>query len=283
MFVGAAVAYSFRLRCGRPPFPWMESLVAFACVFLLFLEIRIADEFKDREDDACYRRYRPVPRGLVTLSELRAVGAAAGFVQLALVLWLDTALVPLLLAVWAYLALMTKEFFARVWLRAHPIAYLGTHMLNIPLITVFATAFDWRVAREPLPPGLLWMPATTFFVCLGLEIGRKIRAAADEEHGVETYSLLWGRNRAAAAWTAALLAAGACGLGAAGRIGGVGHRHSRDRAGFHGNVSRDAVCQESRTGPGTLVRALLRSVCHGAVGFPRPGPDGCRSPAELMS
>ena len=161
-------------------------------------------------------------RGLVTLSELRAVGAAAGFVQLALVLWLDTALVPLLLAVWAYLALMTKEFFARVWLRAHPIAYLGTHMLNIPLITVFATAFDWRVAREPLPPGLLWMPATTFFVCLGLEIGRKIRAAADEEHGVETYSLLWGRNRAAAAWTAALLAAAACGLGAAGRIGGVG-------------------------------------------------------------
>ena len=35
-----------------------------------------------------------------------------------------------------------------------------------------------------------------------LEMGRKIRAPADEEHGVETYSALYGPARAVLAWVA---------------------------------------------------------------------------------
>ena len=35
--------------------------------FLSFLQLRIADEFKDFDEDSRYRPYRPVPRGLVTL------------------------------------------------------------------------------------------------------------------------------------------------------------------------------------------------------------------------
>jgi 4-hydroxybenzoate polyprenyltransferase len=223
VFVSAAMAYSARLRCGAAPllvpFAPAALIVAFACVFLFFLEMRIADEFKDREDDARYRPYRPVPRGLIELRELGGLGVSAALAQLALVLWFDAALLPFLIGVWGYLALMTSEFFAREWLRARPVAYLLSHMLNIPLITLFATAFDWRAARQPLPPGLLWLPATAFFVCLGLETGRKIRAAADEEQGVETYSFLWGHRRAVEVWTGVLVAGGACAWAAAGRIG----------------------------------------------------------------
>ena len=52
--------------------------VAFVTALLFFLQLRIADEFKDFEDDARYRPYRPVPRGLVTLRELGVVASRAG-------------------------------------------------------------------------------------------------------------------------------------------------------------------------------------------------------------
>ena len=42
------------------------------------------------------------------------------------------------------------------------------------------------------------------------EIGRKIRAGADEETGVETYSLLWGRDRASVAWVGIQVLAAIC-------------------------------------------------------------------------
>jgi 4-hydroxybenzoate polyprenyltransferase len=42
------------------------------------------------------------------------------------------------------------------------------------------------------------------------EIGRKIRAPADEEPGVETYSAMWGCDGAVAAWIGAMALAGVC-------------------------------------------------------------------------
>ncbi len=87
---------------------------------LFFLQLRIADEFKDYEDDARYRPYRPVPRGLVSLRELAWVGVGAAAIQLALALALEPSLAWLLGITWLYLALMTREFFARAVAEATP-------------------------------------------------------------------------------------------------------------------------------------------------------------------
>lgn len=179
-----------------------ELLVAFATAFIFFLQMRIADEFKDREIDALYRPYRPVPRGLISLRELGIVGIAGGVVQLALALWLSPALLPLLLGVWLYLGLMTREFFVSSWLKAHPIVYMWTHMLILPLIDFYDTACNWRAAA---PTALILLLGVSFFNGFALEIGRKIRSPQDEEHGVETYSFLWGRGRAVCIWCGALL------------------------------------------------------------------------------
>ena len=40
--------------------------------------------------------------------------------------------------------------------------------------------------------GLAWFLVASFFNGIVVEMGRKIRAPADEEKGVETYSALWG-------------------------------------------------------------------------------------------
>jgi 4-hydroxybenzoate polyprenyltransferase len=194
-------------------------LVAFASTLLFFLQLRIADEFKDRDADAMYRPYRPVPRGLVSLRELGVVAAVGALLQLLLALWLHSALVPLLALVWLYLGLMWKEFFARRYLTAHPIVYLWTHMLILPLITAYTTACEWRVADVAPPHALAWLLAASFFNGLVIELGRKIRAPEAEERGVETYSILWGRDSAILAWWGAMLLAALSSLVVAHPIG----------------------------------------------------------------
>src|SRR6266576_2963318 len=70
-FSSSAVSYSALLRGQRPR---MASIgVAFVTCFLFFLQLRIADEFKDFEEDCRWRPYRPVPRGLIRLEELGVV------------------------------------------------------------------------------------------------------------------------------------------------------------------------------------------------------------------
>lgn len=218
-FSSSAVSFSSLLR-GSGGLPSGASMfTAFASAFLLFLQLRIADEFKDFDEDSRYRPYRPVPRGLVKLRELAILGAAGAAIQLGLALWLSPRLGLLLLVTWSYLALMTREFFVRHWIRERPITYLWTHMLIIPLADFYATACDWQGARVPPPTGLFWFIAVSFFNGVTLELGRKIRAPGDEEVGVRTYSHLWGYRNATLTWLMVLLITAGCALAASARIG----------------------------------------------------------------
>jgi 4-hydroxybenzoate polyprenyltransferase len=179
-------------------------LVAFGTAFLFFFQLRIADEFKDFDEDSRYRPYRPVPRGLVTLRELAVVFVLAAAIQLGLALWLDVSLLPLLLVTWVYLALMSKEFFVANWLKKRHILYMLSHMAIVPLVDFYATACDWRPRVEAPPPSLFWFVAVSYFNGLVIEMGRKIRGPQDEEEGVNTYSRLWGMHTASRVWLGAM-------------------------------------------------------------------------------
>jgi hypothetical protein len=222
-FSASAVCYSSLIR-GRGDLPSAAALsVAFVTSLLFFLQLRIADEFKDFAEDSKYRPYRAVPRGLVTLPELARVGALAAIVQLALALLLDPTIVWILGIAWIYLALMTREFFVGEWLKRRPILYMTSHMLILPLVDLYATACDWWVAglRQP-PSGLLWFLIVSYFNGLVVEIGRKIRVPSDEELGVATYSALWGRGRAVLAWLFVVLLTALAAWRAAAEIGTAG-------------------------------------------------------------
>ena len=155
----------------------------------------------------------------MSLGELRVVGLAGAGVQLAVALWLSPALLPFLALTWGYMALMGREFFVGEWLKAHPIAYMVSHMLVMPLIDLYATACDWRTAGAAPPEGLVWFLLVSFFNGMTLEIGRKIRSPEQEEEGVETYTVLWGRRGAAGAWLGALATTACIALLAARQVG----------------------------------------------------------------
>ena len=116
----------------------------------------------------------------------------------------------------AWTALMGREFFASAWLRARPIAYVASHAAVVPLIAVAVAACS---GHAPDVGAIAPFLALTYASTAVFEFGRKIRAPPDERTGVETYSALWGRRIAAAAWTATL-----CDVGAVGDRGRAGTR-----------------------------------------------------------
>ena len=198
-FGASAVCLSALLRGGVAP-DWKAILVAILVLFGLFLQLRIADEHKDFEDDARYRPERAVPRGLVSLKELRIVAGVVGIAQVGLTAWLDLKLLGLLALVWVWMGLMTREFYAPKWLKARPILYMVSHMAVMPLIDLYATACDWLPAKAH--PGEAFALALAGFLVLSfvngvtLEIARKSWAPEQEREGVETYSRLWGPQMA---------------------------------------------------------------------------------------
>ena len=202
----AAIGYS-RVARGAPGFAPPASFLAAAFTLLAsFFALRVADEHKDADVDRRTRPELPVPRGLVTLRELRAAATALAIVAAAA----NAVLAPVLLiplggiALW--LSLMTREFFARQWLRRRPAAYLASHMAIMPLLFLYATATDWMAAGTGAPRSLWLFLAASYATGLVLEIGRKIRSPGEERPGVETYTGSWGSTRATTAWLASLAA-----------------------------------------------------------------------------
>ncbi|MEO1534892.1 MAG: UbiA family prenyltransferase [Planctomycetota bacterium] len=194
--------------------------VSFVVCLGFFFQLRVADEFKDFDEDLAHRPYRPVQRGLVTLKELLALGVIVAAVQATLAWFLHPELLVLLGVTWAYFLLMSREFFVRRWLQRRPIAYLASHMAIMPLIDLFATGCDWVVAgSRPSIIGLGLFLASSYFSGVIIELGRKIRSPDDEELGVNTYSAIWGRQTAAAAWIGVMIVAAVLSVSAASHIG----------------------------------------------------------------
>lgn len=211
-FSSSAVSFS-AMSAGRDTTDLNSYIVAFITCLLFFLQLRIADEFKDYEEDCLYRSYRPVPQGIIKLNELKYLFLLAGIIQFSCAFLVSIKLIPVLLIVWCYLAAMSKEFGIKKWLKAHPITYMWSHMLIMPMIDFYATATDWINFSAP-PHSLYWFVALSLFNGINLEIGRKIRSEEDEEKGVETYSFLWGREKACFAWFSMLFMTGICAIGA---------------------------------------------------------------------
>jgi|GEM_PF-938039 len=195
LFVVSGISLSSVLRLGQASLSPAQAVVGFVVIFTLFFQLRVADEWKDREEDALYQSDRPVPRGLITLGELTWAAAVGAAVQVTLVALYNPSMLILLAVVWTYFALMSKEFFCSAYLRARPLLYVVSHMFILVLSDLFITALDWwhwPLNKDLSCQGLLFFLAAGFANGLVIELGRKIRSASEELPGVETYSKMLG-------------------------------------------------------------------------------------------
>ncbi len=211
----SGASFSRHARGAAHPVPWEVLGLGVVTVLVCFFLLRVLDEHKDAAVDRRYRPELPVPRGLVTLAELRAIGGGLLLLVLAANALVAPALLWICLAVAGWAALMTREFFVPEWLRARPAAYLLSHMVIMPLIFGYVTALDWLVAGGSPSPYLWAFLAVAFLNGIVIEVGRKIRAPEAEREGVDSYTGEWGVRAACTVWLGALAgAAGATWLAA---------------------------------------------------------------------
>lgn len=203
-FSFSAISYSIICRGASGFVDAKTFLFGIFTTITLFMLVRIFDEFKDAEDDAMFRKNLPVPRGLVSLRELRIIGFGLVFMQISLHLLFAPKMLMLYLIVLAYLSLMGKEFFVAEWLKKHQFWYVVSHMFIIPLIDIYASGLDWFLTGADASAGLLFFFAVSYMNGIVLEIGRKIRTPDQEQAGVLTYTSLLGPDRAVYLWIGVL-------------------------------------------------------------------------------
>lgn len=214
-FTFSAVSYSRICRGAEGFINTVDFLVGVFATITLFLLVRICDEFKDQEEDLKYRPHLPVPRGLVSLKELKWLGYIITLVQLLVISLIQPQMLLLYVIVLGYLMLMRIEFFVPKWLKAHHIIYIASHMMIIPLIDLYASGLDWKLADDRPHAGLIWFFAVSFFNGIVLEFGRKIRPPKDETEGVLTYTKFFGPKGGVIAWITIMFLTMSLAIGAA--------------------------------------------------------------------
>lgn len=199
VFSGSAISYSQLLQESNT-IDIRLWLATFLVTFSFFVQMRIADEFKDYKDDCKYRPERAIPRGLVGLQELGEISILLVFYQLEMVWIFIPQTFPYLCLVWGYFFLMCLEFCCRHWLKKHLSVYMLSHMIILPLIGLFNLMASGQLQVEY---GLFCI--VCFLNGMVIEIGRKICAPKYERVGVETYSSVWGSKIATLIWLSCIV------------------------------------------------------------------------------
>ena len=166
-------------------------IVMFVVAFLQFLMVRIIDEFKDYDEDKKYRPYRPVPRGLIKLQELRVLFVICVVIQLALTLIVNPFSFIFLLVLWIVFILMTKGFFIKKVLDKHILLEVAFDEIMLPVMILYLASFI------KIDMSILWrLLLLSYVVSWIIEIARKVRCKKDEEKGVKTYTAVFGIPKA---------------------------------------------------------------------------------------
>lgn len=199
-FTFSAISYSRICRNTEGFISLNNYLIGVFATITLFFLLRIFDEFKDKEDDEKYRKYLPVPRGLISLKELKIIGFLIAIIQICVIAFYQPRMLFLYFVVIFYLLLMGVEFFVPKWLRAHHMTYIYSHMFIIPLVDIYSTGLDWLLENAKAPTGLLFFFAVSYMNGIVLEFGRKIRTPNNEEDGVISYTFLFGTKKGTFYW-----------------------------------------------------------------------------------
>ena len=174
----------------RYQFNWEDLGIVYTVFAFLFL-LRIADEFKDLENDRVNYPERPLPSGRLFKKDLWYLGIMLFITMVGVNLFLPQPLWPFILVVF-YGFLMTVWFFQRDKIEPSLVLALVTHnpvQLLLSLYVIHYVTVQYQLplwTKENLLLALvLYIPALLW------EVSRKIKAPADENQYV-TYSQVWG-------------------------------------------------------------------------------------------
>ena len=213
LFIYGAALVSGRAASGQSAavlsFSWLDGAGFFA-TYASLLMLRVYDEHKDYALDLHNHPQRVLQRGLITLRHLKYLGALAIAVQLGASLAFDRGLGAVTqrwLLVFLWSALMAKEFFIGDWLSRRLVLYALSHMIVLPMAVLWMVQMG--VGQAALPGSAYLLALIALLSGFSFEIGRKLRAPADERPTVDSYSKVLGVRGAVFTLLALTLSEGA--------------------------------------------------------------------------
>jgi len=195
LFVGSHFMAAFGTGIEIDP---LRGLCLFVAILIFFFKMRLYDEIKDYELDLTINPNRPLPRGLVTLKEVKLAIGVSIVIEVFLFMFMGLwALATFVFAV-LYSLLMYKEFFIAEKIRPHLTTYAMIHtIVTIPMgLSIFCGILN--VPPWELPTSLLLFSICNWPLFNIFEFGRKTFATSEERNQVESYSKIFGRAGAVA-------------------------------------------------------------------------------------
>jgi len=178
--------------------PWPRVLVSVVLVAAFFLRLRLFDEIKDYHTDVQAHPHRPLPRGLVSVDEVRRVVWAIGLLELTLSAAMGLAAVSGWCVAFLYSLAMYREFGVGAWLRPRMELYAVAHTVVASLLGITVTA---SVVGKPFwsLPTVVWVFAPLNWALFNVfEFSRKTFAPSEERPEADSYSKRWGPRGAVA-------------------------------------------------------------------------------------
>lgn len=203
LLVGGMLASAYRLSADAA-----DVLLAAIGLILFFITLRLMDECKDYAVDCVVFPERPLPRGLIGLSEARAMVTRLLLVMAALtgvLVWRWPVAALCYGLALSLLWLMYNEYFMAQRLQASPLLYATTHQLvAIPMALFTCAMFTTEPRPEAAALGWSALVLSGFFIW---EVGRKLWLPREREGYLLRYG--WGRMTIVFGLLIALGAAGA--------------------------------------------------------------------------
>ena len=176
---------------------WSTIIIMIIVAFLQFLMVRIIDEFKDYEEDCKFRPYRPVPRGLITLKELKILFIICIILQILITLKYCIKAIPFLILVWVFFAIMSKSFFIKKLTEKYILLEVMLDELLMPILVIYLAIFVNGSIEQLFASKIFFLFLfMTYIISWIVEIARKVRCKEDEEKGVKTYTAVFGIKNA---------------------------------------------------------------------------------------
>lgn len=185
---------------GEPIGVSAADVLPFLAYYGFFLMLRVFDEHKDYELDCHNHPERVLQSGVISLKDLKVLGAVAILGQAVVSLWLDGFVLGQVVSTWLVViiwsSLMAKEFFIGEWLSKRLLLYAISHMVVMPMGLVWAVAM--ASPGEPLPPVVFVLAGFSFVSGFTFEISRKIKTPEDERDTIDSYTRIFGTKGAPA-------------------------------------------------------------------------------------
>lgn len=162
-------------------------------VVVFFFKLRLYDEVKDYQTDLKINPTRPLPRGLVSLTEVKRGILSCLILEWILFIQAGVSATVAIAVASGYSLLMYREFFIGDLIRPHLTTYATTHtvvtlLLSLAIFAGLTGLWPWALPLEAYLFSLMsWLLFNIF------ELGRKTYLRSEEKEQVESYSKVWTR------------------------------------------------------------------------------------------